>query len=110
MSEQSTQWSLENVEQSHRQSARTFHIPSAQERRGAKPGNLVRLHFLLAGATDCRAERMWVRIKSVLDVRFRGELVSASAVRRDLSPGEEIVFEPRHIATILISRDDPRWI
>jgi hypothetical protein len=106
----SPQWHLENVEEASKKAPTTFHIPTIREREALEIGSVVRLHFVPEGEAEVRAERLWVRITRISKSRFCGELLDSPVVISGLSRGAEIAFNKTHIATILISNDDPRWI
>lgn len=108
------EWELEDVERCAQENPASFFIPTRAERRSQRIGDLVRLHFLLrvpiAGAP--RAERMWVEVTQDLagDGRYRGVLTNVPGFLQDVHQGDEIAFEPRHIARTLIKQGDPRWV
>ena len=105
---------LEDVEQAARERPDTFLIPPDAERRSQQVGDSVRLHFLLANpaANEPRAERMWVTIIEPLnsDGCYKGKLENQPAVLKDVTKGDEVSFEPRHIAQTVTKRGAPRWI
>lgn len=55
---------------------------------------------------------MWVEITREMGFLrpYKGVLESSPAFIEDLEPGEEIVFNPCHIARTIIKKGDPRWI
>ena len=107
-------WELEDVEPCAQAHADTFFLPALTERTTQRVGDLVRLHFILrTPASDApRAERMWVEITHALadDGRYRGVLTNVPGFIKDIRQGDELAFEPRHIARIMIKKDDPRWV
>ena len=107
-------WELEDVEIAAQNNLGTFFIPSKEERNSKKKGDLVRLHFLLKEprGDEPRAERMWVEIiksKSLLG-KYIGVLTNQPEFIRDLNAGDEIEFYSKHIARVIVEKDDPRWI
>ncbi|GIN86350.1 hypothetical protein J6TS2_27360 [Heyndrickxia sporothermodurans] len=107
-------WSLENVEKVSQLNTSTFFIPTSQERRSQKKGDYVRLHFLINNPSQDgpRAERMWVEIidKKLFGKKFVGILTNQPVYINSLNLGDQIEFEPKHIAQVLIKQDDPRWL
>lgn len=104
-------WHLEDVEEAARKS-QTFFIPPLAERSALRPGQLVRLHFVLkvCAPDGLRAERMWVEIESVDEEgSYRGYLTNKPTAIESLRPGDLIRFSPRHIAQAFIAKNDPRW-
>src|SRR6266404_3858596 len=108
-----TSWLLVDVEESHRGAPTTFRVPKDEEKRRLGPGKVVQLHFTSKAPKDpagLQAERMWVRIKLATGSKFYGELLDEPISIANLSRGDEIEFEKRHVASILITKDDPDWI
>lgn len=89
-------YTLTNVEDRHRQYPRDFWIPTANERKAVRPGDMVKLIF--AGR-----ERMWVEVKEVKDSRYAGRL-SNRPFNPDalggLKYGDRVEFGPEHISDI----------
>lgn len=107
------EWELENVEEAHAQNPDSFFIPGIEERLALKPNTLVRLHFLVLGEAPDRprAERMWVEIneRSADGRKYVGLLTNQPRYISSLNRGDSIEFAPKHVARVLIERDDPRW-
>jgi len=107
-------WSLRDAERAAREATDCFFIPKLEERESQKPGDLVKLHFLLENpaADQPGAERMWVEVRQPLDGKgyYVGILTNHPAHIRGLVQMDEIVFEPRHIAGIMIRKGDPRHV
>jgi hypothetical protein len=105
---------LENVEETAALYPETFFIPGADERKSQKVGDSVRLHFLLkdAGPDEPRAERIWVTITQApgLFKSYKGTLETPPVFFQEFKIGDEVSFEPCHIAQTLIKKGDPRWI
>lgn len=105
---------LQNVEEAAKQNKDSFFIPSVEDRFNQEPGDMVRLHFFVKDAdiNDPRAERMWVEVteRTSNPIKYRGFLTNQPFCIEDLNPGDEIEFEPKHIARIIIKKSDPRWI
>ncbi|MFD2332584.1 DUF2185 domain-containing protein [Cohnella sp. GCM10020058] len=108
------EWRLEDVERASLRNPNTFFIPSLKERQKQKKGDLVRLHFLLEQSAEDgpRAERMWVEVtgKKRWSQTYTGILTNQPVSIKSLQIGDILEFEPRHIARILIPKDDPRWL
>lgn len=106
-------WSLRDVELATREAPDSFFIPKLDERRSQKPGDQVKLHFLLEnpGEDEPGAERMWVEIRQPLsEGHYVGILTNHPQHIRHLAQMDEVVFEPRHIAEVMIRQDDPRHV
>lgn len=105
---------LEDVERTANEHPDTFFIPPDDERRSQQVGDSVRLHFLLADPAkgEPRAERMWVTVTESLGSgdSYRGTLENQPVFLDALTVGDEVSFEPRHIARTVIKKGDPRWI
>lgn len=108
------EWNLEDVEKTSLLNPNTFFIPSQKERQKQKKGDLVRLHFVLKHPPEDgpRAERMWVEIteKKLFSQKYIGILTNQPIYIKSLHAGDKIEFEPKHIARIIIPKDDPRWL
>jgi len=107
-------WSLDDVEKTAKNNTQSFFVPRIEERRTQKAGDLVQLHFILEAEGEGlpRAERMWVEVTQPMNGQgqYSGILTSDPVQIRGIAPGDTIVFEPRHIASTLIRKGDPRWI
>lgn len=105
---------LEDVERAVALYPETFFIPGMTERESQKVGDSVRLHFLLqdVGPNEPRAERIWVTITRVEGAHgtYRGTLQTAPIFFREMKIGDEVAFEPRHIARTIVKEGDLRWI
>ncbi|MFD2332581.1 DUF2185 domain-containing protein [Cohnella sp. GCM10020058] len=108
------EWSLEDVEQTNLLNPNTFFIPSLKERQKQKKGDFVRLHFVLEhpAEDEPRAERMWVEVtgKKRWGQTYTGILTNQPVYIKSLQIGDQIEFEPKHIARVIIPKDDPRWL
>ena len=100
-----TAWHLENVEAMAAAHPRTFFIPPADARRRLKPGDSVKLIFLLdiRAPDGTEAERMWVEVLSEAGGRYSGELLNEPAVIAGLNLGDRVDFGPEHVASIDVS-------
>jgi hypothetical protein len=107
-------WFLDDVEKAAQADPDSFFIPSQKERQKQAVGNQVKLHFVLANPDEKepRAERMWVTISKVLPLRqgYKGVLDNEPQYIKGLHAGDIIKFQSRHIAQVLLSREDPRWL
>ncbi|MGO4293563.1 immunity protein Imm33 domain-containing protein [Chitinophaga sp. RAB17] len=86
---------------------RHFTIPTENELANLKVGEKVRLFFVFNFPTDdgCRAERMWVELSETNGDKLKGYLTNQPHYIKDLSIGEVIEFEKKHIATTIIKRN-----
>ena len=112
MSDRLKTWLLVDAEESHRCAPATFRVPNDEEKRRLGPGKVVQLHFTSKAPKDHapQAERMWVRINLAAGSKLYGELLDEPISIANLSRGDKIEFEKRHVASILITKDDPDWI
>jgi hypothetical protein len=93
-------WRLEDAEEQNRIHPRSFFIPPERERKRLKPGELAKLVFLSDDPADPRGERMWVIVDRAAGGRYVGKLDNDPVVIKGLAAGDEIHFEPRHVASI----------
>jgi hypothetical protein len=107
-------WELENVEEIAKENPDQFFIPSKDERKNQKIGDLVRLHFILneKGPGFPRAERMWVKISEISNdgKNFKGYLTNQPNYIKGLKADDVISFHIANIAQVIIKRTDPKWI
>lgn len=105
---------LENVEDTAKQHPDSFFIPSRQERRSQKIGDLVRLHFHLMNPKkgEPRAERMWVSITQEMGLfwGYKGKLQSDPVYIDDINFGDCISFTYLNIAQTVIKKVSEKWI
>ncbi len=87
-------------------------MPSYEERTKLKIGDMVKLLFLLVGEDETgpivQRERMWVTVREVKGTGYVGMLESLPRTSDVLAPEDLIVFEPEHVAAVLIRKADPR--
>ncbi|GGH61560.1 hypothetical protein HNQ91_001092 [Filimonas zeae] len=98
---------LEDVTASARLNPRHFLMPSNEELNNLKAGDKVRLFFVFNFETEdgCRAERMWIELSEINGTQFTGYLTNKPLYIKDLSAGDLITFERKHIASVLL----PHW-
>jgi hypothetical protein len=98
---------LQDVTQSAGENPRHFPVPAAEEISNLKPGDKVRLFFVLTFETEdgCRAERMWIELTETNGTQFTGLLTNQPVYIKDLAAGDSITFEGKHIASVLL----PHW-
>ena len=87
-------WELDDAEQRHAASPRSFFIPPAELRRSLVPGALVKLLFVGPQAV----ERMWVEVTDARDTGYTGTLLNQPVELVAPQAGDVITFEPRHVA------------
>ena len=78
-----------------------FPIPTRPERENLRPGDMVKLVFVLdpPPTSGPNAERMWVEVRaSQPDGVIEGWLTNKPVVITSLGPGAIVAFEPRHVA------------
>lgn len=90
-------YELADVEDRNRQSPDTFRIPEADDRDNVPIGAYVKLIFN-------EAERMWVKLhrRICIDEKivYVGELANDPVIVTELTAGDEVTFEPKHICDI----------
>lgn len=98
------EYTLENIVRRNRKDPRHFLKPSDEEIRSLRVGDSVRLIFLLSEPqkNGCRAERMWVKIKSINDGEFTGKLANKPYYIKSLRLGSKIKFSAKNIATVVV--------
>lgn len=100
-------YTLKDVEGQNRKHPETFQIPSLWEREALAPGDLVKLVFLGTGEPP-PGERMWVSVTGRLveagKVTYHGMLDNRPVVIEGLDMGDDIEFEPKHVASIESNR------
>lgn len=108
-------WRLENCAAMAAANPATFAVPSPDEARLVKRGDLLRLHFLItdpgvaADPQSPRAERMWVEVCDLPgNGLFRGHLTNLPGFIASLEPGDVIEFAWEHVAQVHVRVDDPR--
>lgn len=93
---------LEDVEAVHRAHPRSFSIPRRDQRYNLRPGQLVKLIFLLDAPVGNApgAERMWVEVRDVVNGRYTGTLESQPIYIANIGLGDPVEFGPEHVAGI----------
>lgn len=80
---------------------RSFFIPSAEERAGLSPGDVVKLLFLPDGGdAEMGGERMWVEVTEVTDVGWIGRLDNDPVVIEGIRAGDPVAFAAQHVISI----------
>jgi hypothetical protein len=105
-------WYLEDAEPVARDSKYTFYKPSLAVISGLAPGNICKLIFCFSSDNpeSPRAERMWVVIDRIDNGKFQGHLDNQPQYIEDLSLGDVIYFEPRHIIDLDIPDEEPSLV
>jgi len=100
-------WTLENIEECHKESPYTFYLPSNEVLSKLKVGDQVKLIFISDEVLDngCRAERMWVEITEINGDFFRGMLRNSPHFMESPKHGDVIEFHSKHICSTLY--EDP---
>lgn len=101
-------WGLLDAEAQHLAHPDAFPIPSEPERNALKPGDQVRLIFVLEEdpLEGPNAERMWVEVTQTSAEGLQGRLTAPSTVIADLPAGVVLEFEPRHVAGIALGHHE----
>jgi hypothetical protein len=98
----SREYHLEDVVVLSKKSPRTFLIPSIEEIEKIEMGTLVKLIFVMEKAlkNGCRAERMWVKVKSIKDGVYTGVVDNDPYYLKTIKSGDIITFRAENIACI----------
>lgn len=100
-------WWLSDAEKLADEFPYTFHRPSPEAISRLKPGDEAKLIFRFDSddPDEPNAERMWVEINEISESIFRGVLDNDPVYIKDLSCGDLVEFEDKHV--IQVSIDDP---
>lgn len=105
-------WELESAVARHERHPETFEIPSAAEREDLRPGDLVKLLFLLAtedeGGPYVQCEKMWVVVEGVTGDGYAGTLTNDPVTSEAIGAGDVVRFGPTHVASLQHPRLDYR--
>lgn len=103
------EWGLLDAEAQHLAFPDAFPIPSEGERHALRPGDMVKLVFVLDPPPTAgpNAERMWVEVRTVgPDGQLDGWLTNRPAVIESLSPAALVAFAPCHVAGIALRKEE----
>lgn len=104
-----TEWGLLDAESQHAAFPDTFPIPSEEERRALRTGDMVKLVFVLDPPPEAgpNAERMWLEVRNASDDgSYDGWLTNQPVVVTALAPSALVAFEPRHVAGIALRTEE----
>jgi len=90
---------LADCVQRNKEHPETFHIPSVDEKSLLGKGDYVKLCFETKSGGS---ERMWVEITEIEGNSFKGVLDNNPVVVNELTCGDELQFELKHIASIYV--------
>lgn len=102
-------WGLLDAESQNEAFPDAFPIPTRPERENLRPGDMVKLVFVLdpPPTSGPNAERMWVEVRaSQPDGVIEGWLTNKPVVITSLAPGALVAFEPRHVAGIALRKEE----
>lgn len=105
-------WVLLDAAAEHEDDPAGLPIPTLAERAALRPGDIVKLVFLLdpAPSSGPNAERMWVEVtKAHPDGTYDGSLTNAPVVIASLGASHPVGFERRHVAGIALPDEDIRF-
>jgi hypothetical protein len=108
-SEVPVDWGLLDAVAQHRSFPDTFPIPSEAERMALRPGDLVKLVFVLDPPPEAgpNAERMWVEVRETHpEAAFDGWLTNQPVVITSLEPSAIVAFEALHVAGIALRSEE----
>ena len=94
-------WHLIDADAVNRRHPETFEIPSENERRSLRHGDLAKLCFKCDPAVyGIGAERMWVEVTSIKGRNYIGNLVNDPIAVEVLEWGDQIAFSSKHVLDI----------
>ena len=100
---QPPRWSgLQDVEATRRDAPRSYSIPRSDQRALLCPGDVVKLVFEAdqPSPEGWTAERMWVIVREQVGSGFVGELNNIPSFISDLTCGDLIQFQPKHVCAL----------
>jgi hypothetical protein len=100
-------WRLDNAERRSRADPDTFFIPDRTRRQSLRPGDEVKLVFMLETSGEPgveQVERMWVEVQSASEGRYTGRLMNEPVTPHELTSGAEVEFGPEHVAALAYDR------
>ena len=100
-------YTLEDGEQYHAENPGTFEIPSLEQRRNLKNGDIVKLMFRISNGKDSLVERMWVIVRSSSRDGYVGSLDNDPGCTKKIRAGMKVSFQPRHVINIWIDDAHP---
>jgi uncharacterized protein YegJ (DUF2314 family) len=92
-------WELEDIAKSATEIIYSAAVPARSERQNLKPGDLVKLHFLIEEDDVTETERMWVQVTGERDGLFSGTLDN-DPFNEILKAGQLIWFHSNHVSQI----------
>lgn len=92
-------WELEDIAKSAAEIVYDFPIPAKPERQNLKPGDLVKLHFMVEEDGETETERMWVQVTGKKDGLFSG-ILDNDPFNEVLKAGQLIWFHANHVSHI----------
>lgn len=92
-------WELEDIAKSATEIVYDSPIPTKSERQNLKPGDLVKLHFMIEEDGETETERMWVQVTGEKDGLFSGTLDN-DPFNEILKAGQLIWFHANHVSHI----------
>jgi hypothetical protein len=99
---------LLDAEVQHRAAPRTFSIPRRVVRESLRPGDLVKLCFVVdppVGTVE--VERMWVEVVEVADGRYTGRLDNDPSYLKTTKADDRLRFGPEHVIARYTREGDP---
>lgn len=92
-------WELEDIAKSATEIVYETPIPTKRVRQNLRPGDLVKLRFVVKGDQQTEIERIWVRVIDKKDGLYLGELDN-EPFDEILKPIETVWFHPNHVLVI----------
>lgn len=98
-------WQLDDGEVAHATHPDRYWIPPLTDRQALQPGFFAKLRFYIRvedenGVLDDCGERMWVEVISRAGPWYLGLLANQPSCTKEIKPGMEVWFQPRHIIDI----------
>lgn len=102
---------LLDAEAARRAAPRSFSIPRRAVRDSLKPGDLVKLLFVVGPPVQgVEVERMWVEVLEGADGGYVGRLDNKPGSARNLKAGDRVSFRPEHVAARDAPEGDPLYL
>jgi len=102
---------LLDADAQHRAAPRTFSIPRRIVRESLRPGDVVKLCFVVDPPMGpIEVERMWVQVLEVTAGRYVGRLANDPGYLKTLEAGDRLRFGPEHVVARDAPEGDPLYL
>ena len=97
---ENNKWELEDIAKTATEIIYDSPIPGKAEKDSLKPGDSVKLKFMIEEEGEMEVERMWIRVKGEKDGLYFGELDNEPFGSTELIEGQTVWFHANHIFEI----------